>query len=239
MEEENNVETKQATLFEVNSFSLYLILGLFVAMTLIGVWVGYILPSQKVMEREVEVQKLVEVPVYVHENNMNLRTYQDSELGFAFEYPADWGKVSVGNESGNCPSGYVTDDCNFRTLLLRDVYSAGLFLSAETKGHRDYPIGRGAFWGDHAGAISSDYLSRCETSEKCQVFINDNGVYFALYEANPPPEEMGYQPERYYIYNPNSQYYGVILSSHRLNSPLIDNSKLFRETIIDSFRFIE
>jgi len=102
----------------------------------------------------------------------------------------------------------------------------------------DNPIGRGGFWGDVAGEISPSYLSDCEENQECDIVTNDNSVTFAVYKADPPPEEMGYQPERYHVYNPNNQYYGVVLSSHRLNSSP-ENQRLFQEVLIKSFKFIK
>ena len=117
--------------------------------------------------------------------------------------------------------------------------SGGIFLTAETKGHSDNPDGRGGFWGDNAGNISQTYQAECKKDKQCNIVTNSNNVSFALYEADPPPEEMGYMPERYYVYNSNNQYYGIVLSPHRLNSQSSDNSKLFRETVVESFKFLE
>lgn len=167
------------------------------------------------------------------------QTYRDEVLGIMFEYPAAWGEITVGDEKGWCPADYSEDECNFRTLLFKDAYTAGTFLAAETRGHHNNPVGRGGFWGDLAGNISAEYVAECESTERCTIMKNNNGLSFALYAADPPPEEMGYRPERYYIFNPNNQYYGIVLSSHRLDSASSENNRLFKETVIDSFSFLE
>ncbi len=242
MESENNIgEVQENLLNKVTPLSKYLAMALFVILPFIGGWVGYTLAPEKIVDsvvvREVEVEKLVELPVPTNETVTNTKTYEDSELGFAFDYPADWGEITTHNESGTCPQGYVADNCNQRYLIAKGA----TFLSAETRGHSDYPIGRGAFWGDNASNISSNYLSKCESNNKvCTVVTNNNGLSFAFYKGTPDPEDIGgFSSPRYYIYNPNSQYYGVVLSLHQLNSQTQDNSELFKKTVIDSFRFIE
>lgn len=170
--------------------------------------------------------------------SVETKTYRDDDLGITFEYPATWGEITVDDEAGNCPSGYEADNCNFRTLLLKEVYSAAIILSAETKGHHDNPPGRGGFWGDDAGNISLNYISECEASQDCTVVENSNDVKFALYKADSRIE-TNYKPERYYVYNPNNQYYGMVLAADSLNSQATENSSLFKEIVIESFEFIE
>ncbi len=230
-----------APLNKVTAVSKYLAMLLFIALPFIGGYIGYVYAPEKVVTKEVVVEKKIEPTSQEGKSsyNVEIKTYRDSDLGISFDYPASWGEITIDNEPGNCPSGYSADDCNFRTLLVKDVNSAGIFLTAETKGHSDNPIGRGAFWGDPAGNISLTYQAECTNSQGCTLVTNSNDVTFALYEADPPPEEMGYQPERYYVYNPNNQYYGIVLSSHRLNSQSSDNSKLFREIVVESFEFIQ
>lgn len=149
------------------------------------------------------------------------------------------GDITTDDEGGKCATNYSADDCNFRSLFFKEIYSHAIFLTAETRGHHDNPIGRGGFWGDLAGLVTADYLTDCEQNQKCKIVQNKNGVSFAVYEADPPPEEMGYQPERYYVYNPNNQYYGVVLSSNRLDTHSPENNRLFKETVIESFEFFQ
>ena len=217
---------QKSPLHQVTPLSKYLAMALFVLLPFVGGWIGYTLAPEKVVEVEREVIKEVvvenenEVAPQKNENSYSVetKTFRDDSLGITFEYPAVWGEITVNDESGNCPSGYVADDCNFRTLLLNDSSTAAIFLSAETKGHKDNPIGRGGFWGDLAGNISSNYLSECGKIQGCRVVTNGNNVTFALYKADPPPKEMGFMPERYYVYNPNGQYYGIVLSSSEVSA---------------------
>ena len=245
-QEEVAVEQK-SSLHQVTPLSKYLALALFVILPFLGGWIGYTYAPEKVVEiekeviREVVVEKEIEVTPQKNESSYSVetKTYRDAELGIAFEYPAVWGEVTIDDEAGICLPDYVADDCNFRTLLLENVYLGAIFLSAETKGHSDNPVGRGGFWGDLAGDISSNNLSECDQELGCSTVTNSNSVTFALHEADPPPEEMGYQPERYYVYNPDNQYYGLVLSSHRLDSSSPENGRLFKEIVVESFEFIE
>lgn len=163
----------------------------------------------------------------------------DFEVGISFLYPASWGSISFDDEPAVCEkeAGVV---CNFRTYSFESVASGSIFLAAETRGHHENPVGRGAFWGDMAGRIGPDYLTVCQSAPNCEIITNENGLALAHYEADPPPEEQGYLPERYYIYNPDSQYYGLILSPHRLtNSEYVITSEDFRNTVIETFAFLE
>lgn len=227
--------------------SKYLAMALFIILPFIGGYVGYTFAPEKVVEvekvvtKEVMVEKEVESTSRENKSDYGVttKTYRDNELGIAFDYPASWGEITTENERGKCSASYSADDCNFRNLLFEEMYSAAIFLSAETKGHHDNPVGRGAFWGDYAGNITSNYLTECRQNQNCSVVENSNGVSLAMYDADPPPEEIGYQPERYYIYNPNSQYYGLVLSSHRLDGFSPENNRLFKEVIVESLRFLE
>jgi len=240
-EDQNENISKGSSLNRVTPLSKYLALVLFVAMPFIGGWVGYHYAPEKVVEVEKVITKEVVIGVTSKEDknfsSVNIKTFRDETLGLTFDYPSDWGEVTVNDERGSCSQDYALDDCNFRSLLFKDISSQAIFLSAETKGHQDNPIGRGAFWGDMAGSITFNYLSLCEQRNNCSIVKNSNGVAFIMYEADPPPEEMGYQPERYYVHNPDSQYYGLVLSSHRINSQSPENNRMFKEILINSFKF--
>jgi hypothetical protein len=233
--------TSASQIYKVTTLSKYLALALFIILPFLGGWIGYTYALERVFEVEKVITEEVVIEVTSKEDknysSVNIKSYRDETLGLTFDYPSDWGEVTVNDEKGRCSQDYALDDCNFRTLIFKDISSQAIFLSAETKGHQDNPIGRGAFWGDVAGSITSDYLSSCEQRNNCSIVKNSNDVSFIVYEANPPPEEMGYQPERYYVHNPDNQYYGLVLSSHRINSQSPENNRMFKEIVIDSFKF--
>lgn len=134
---------QKSQLHQVTPLSKYLAMALFIILPFVGGYVGYIFAPEKVVEvekvviQEVVVVKEIEVTPQKSEGSYSVetKTYRDDDLGITFEYPAVWGEITIDNEVGNCSAGYTADDCNFRTLLLKDVYSAAIFLSAETKGH--------------------------------------------------------------------------------------------------------
>ena len=242
----NEFESVIAPLKKVTPLSKYLAMVLFIILPFIGGWIGYSLAPEKVvvMEKVVVKEVAVERDVAVEtvniltNNDPGLKIHQDDDLGISFKYPASWGEVTINNEKGTCLQNYTADDCNFRTLLFKDTSNDALFLTAETKGHQSNPVGRGGFWGDIAGDVGPEYLAECEEATNCSLYRNKKGLVFAVYEADPPPEEMGYRPKRYVVYNPDSQYYGLVLSSIRMSSYTPDVDRIFQETVIDTFSFL-
>lgn len=180
------------------------------------------------------------VPVFIPSENklLDLTTYTDEVVGIQFSYPSEWGVVTVNDEKGSCDSSYTDDDCNFRTYLFSDLGEASVFMVAETSGHHLNPVGRDAFWGDQAGSVGKTYATDCEKDQSCSLVENSNGLVLSKYDSDPMTAGgIGYIPERYYLYNPNSEYYGIILSDSRIKSEEI-TPEFFKQTVIDSLTFV-
>ncbi len=247
----NQPESVIAPLQKVTPISKYLAMALFVILPFIGGWIGYTFAPEKV----VEVETVAVVEEGMNSGNtitsnietfddLELETYHDEVLGISFEYPSKWGKLTVLDERGKCSEDYLVDSCNQRLLIFEELNTNGeIFLATETLGHKNNPIGRGGFWGDKAGLITSDYLNLCKMQDECQKLITDNSVVFAKYthhifDWNDTEEGAKTIDDEYHLYRSDHEYYGYVLSPIRIKSAGSEIESEFEKTIIKTFRFI-
>jgi hypothetical protein len=240
---------------QLELFSKYIILlPLVVVLPLFGAWIGYSYAPEKI----IEIEKIVQVPVLIPEHITTtttstevatdavveetdvLRTYQNSEIGIAFEYPASWGDITSEVEKGDCPSDYRADSCQQITLTFSGL--GRIFFAAETLGHENFPVGRGGFWGDGAGEVTPNYLDMCDATQTCKKVSSEHGVLFARYyeplfdwdtDSELPPSSS-----RYLLKHKDNEYYGLILSPRRMLDVSEDIEAVFENTVIKSFRYL-
>jgi hypothetical protein len=244
-------EKQVNTLYRVTPLSKYFAMLLFVLLPFVGGWVGYISAPEKIIEVEkiivkeiptdTEVASGLEDLMIVQNNSVPLASFEDKEIGIGFNYPEAWGTITVSTEAGTCPPTYADDPCQLKILQVKIGTTSEIFFVAETTGHEKYPLGRGGFWGDLAGNIKSDYLDLCSSREFCDVVKNKSGITFARYHAHVSEmgeEETSSLSYEYKVYRHENPYYGLILSSARVKSAGADVEKLFEETIVSSFKFL-
>lgn len=156
----------------------------------------------------------------------NLKSYESDTLNIAFSYPQDWGNISQEKDG--------TDH------IALSVFEKSIIFLAADNGSES--VGRGAYWGDSAGLIDSQgYINNlCDTkneAQNCEIKTNPTGVKYAkvveeVFKFGDPTIETNY-----YIYNPNSKFRGIILSTERLKSKNISNLESKLQNLVDSFYF--
>lgn len=157
----------------------------------------------------------------------NLESYENRTLNVAFSYPQDWGSISQENDG--------TDH-----VALSVFEAVTIFLAAD---NGDDSVGRGAYWGDDAELIDSqkyvDDLCRTKSeAESCAIKINSFGVEYAKVVEEVFKFGDSTIETNYYIYNPNSEFRGIIFSTERLRGRNIQNLEEKLESLVDSFYFI-
>jgi hypothetical protein len=158
----------------------------------------------------------------------DLKSYKNGTLNVAFSYPQDWGNVSQENEG----TAHIS---------LSVFEAATIFLAAYND---DEGPDRGAYWGDMAKLINSQsYInSLCNTkseAQSCEIKTNSSGVKYAkvveeVIKFGDPTVETNY-----YIYNPNSTFRGIIISTERLREKGIENLEQKLQNLIESFYFTD
>lgn len=158
----------------------------------------------------------------------NLKSYENKTLNISFSYPQDWGDVSQEKDG--------TDH-----ISLSVFKSSIIFLAADNGGES---VGRGAYWGDNAELIDSQsYINNlCDTkseAQSCEIKTNSSGVKYAkvveeVLKFGDPTIETNY-----YIYNPNSEFRGILLSTERLRSENINDLESKLQSLVDSFYFTD
>lgn len=153
----------------------------------------------------------------------DFKRYDDEELGFGFALPEGWGEISK------------REEMNHRSLSLE---GGSVFLGADNGGEN---VGRGGYWGDSAELITDqDYITKlCETktdAKSCEIRTNDAGLTYAKVTEDIVQFGPSVEGINYYIFNPNNDYRGIILSTERLDEDGYDRADL--QYIVDNFYFL-
>lgn len=166
-----------------------------------------------------------------------LSHYEDVETRVAFDFPIEWGPVSTEDERGDCPVVTAQDPCNSRRYLFSHIDAGPIFLSVATPEYYKNLPARGPYWGDGAGALTSDSVD-CANKSDCNIITNKNGVKIVkkklLYQQEG--DDGGQYFNFYYVYAPASPYHGLILSDQRISNrdPAIE--KQFEDIVIQSLK---
>ncbi|MDQ1299714.1 MAG: hypothetical protein QG636_382 [Patescibacteria group bacterium] len=181
--------------------------------------------------------------------NGDLTVVTDPEVGIVFEYPADWGPLSVKDERGTC-SGQVakSDPCNQRTYSF-DQIAGGIFMSAQTGLSRNYPVGRGPYWGDSAAKLTSEFIygpyppgSVSLWKSGSTLMISNSGLSIRkLIDTNyiTSGDEPGRVVTFYHLSQPERPYQGILLTQERLTDDTNSNiGRLFEEVLVKSLKEI-
>ncbi|MDP2631339.1 MAG: hypothetical protein Q8P30_01050 [Candidatus Uhrbacteria bacterium] len=157
--------------------------------------------------------------------------YQGEELGLSFEYPAKWEEI--------------TEDTDHGHFILK----AGddTFLSAD-----NYPYegpDRGFGWTDLAVLIegSESIDNFCENPifpqnniRDCEVLTNTNGVTYVktLEEMQAEGGLLGIA-HNYYLFNPNADFSGIVISSIWLDENNLFNLENTLDRLVKSIKFTQ
>ncbi|MEA3249196.1 MAG: hypothetical protein U9Q03_02460 [Patescibacteria group bacterium] len=169
-------------------------------------------------------------------------TYFHDALKLAFEYPSEWGPVTIREEMGTDPTGrqiVIGLMLYFRDMA--EQSGGGLFLHASNP-NTDPVDRRLDYWGSDGVAISSAFDLRgwCDDKEDCDYFTNVHGVLIAKQKVNPGGVEGGASFNVYYLHNKGGGYNGVALSSERLDIKFgaINMQKGFEE-LVDGIKLLD
>lgn len=157
-----------------------------------------------------------------------LESYENKTLNIAFFYPQDWGNISQ-EKNG-------TDH-----ITLSAFQAPTVFLAADNGGKS---VPRGAYWGDSAGLIDSQsYIDNlCGTknkAQKCEIKINSAGVKYAKVVEEVMDIGGSTIETNYYIYNSNSEFRGIIISTDRLKAKNTEALEEKLQNLVDSFHFTD
>lgn len=158
-------------------------------------------------------------------SNPNVSTFSDTEIWVSFSYPSNWWEITKSSEE-NDGKKYLIGLSKDKENIFAVFHNGGT------------PVARWGFWWDMAMNISgSAYVSSfCTGKTKCTVHTNSNDIPYVkyYYEAGVMGSEQTKSTIAYYLFNPNSDFRGIIVSNDRIpNEP---ESSL--DTIVESFKFI-
>jgi len=165
-----------------------------------------------------------EVPAEVEEvEEEQFATYTSDRLAISFSYPLEWKALT---ETFEELTGQVTIRNN------GDIFLAANNPDYKAKGDR------GAYWGDNALKITSQsYITNyCENKSACELKTNDNGIKYV--KVSEKPGLFTGTATNYYIFYPQSNYPGIMLSTHGLSTKIL-NSEEILDGIVDSLKFVD
>jgi hypothetical protein len=149
------------------------------------------------------------------EEGKTVKYFHDA-LKVAFDYPAEWGPVTIREEMARDPYGkqiVVGLMLYFRDMA--EQSGGGLFMHANNP-NTDPTDRRLDYWGTDAVEISSahDLRGWCTGKTDCEYITNSHGVQIAKQRINP----AGAAFDVYYLHNPRGGYNGVAVSMERLDA---------------------
>ena len=208
-------------------------------------------------EKETEETKTPSVDEPSKEEEKTSNTYSDEVLGLSFYFPAAWGTIIVNEEEGFTESAdqeALPVDENGQFLFDGIVNRSLSFSQAEKNAPTVFlvahnpsvsSLGRGGYWGDQAGQLTSakglqqwcqttlpDYInSRCTLSENAQGILighkhSDEKSFYGNTTSNI---------DEYGIYHADHTFSGIILSTEAIGSLYADSL----QKIVDSLSFKE
>lgn len=197
----------------------------------------------QILENENEIENL-ESTVSEYEEDIdakveyltNFPEYNNDKIGVTFNYPEEWGDITATESDDGHGEGVVANI----TIRASAIGADGdHFMYAVAKGNE---LGRGGWWGDNAVNIENQqYIdSYCIDKENCTVSTNPNGIKYAKHTTTVSTE--GFSKDNidvYYIYNPNSEFYGITLYSIQLEEAGIENAKEKLAELVNTLAFVE
>jgi len=195
----------------------------------------------QVLEKENEIEDL-ETTVTKYETDIDARVeyltnfpeYKNETIGLSFNYPKELGPIrySEGTEGGEEEVAKVT-------LGFEKIEDYNTFLHTVKK----EPVGdRGGYWGDKAVNIKDqDYINNfCNDKENCTIYTTPNDITVAKL-TDTTAESEGYSDpgvDEYHLFHPDSEYYGIVISTHALMKAGIENEKQIVSDLVDTIKFI-
>ena len=247
-----------APLYRVTRLSKWLALALFLVLPFGGFWLGLqqsptvvvitideTMPPESVAEIEPSVgleSTDADEPVASGRSGA-LREYVDPSTGIQFAYPVEWGVVRVGTEYGECPNHIPPEECMMRTYSVQDPASgeSAVFLVAATALHGQYPMPRGAFWGDFVHQIESAWRESCREQSNCSLVTTAAAIEVAHHQSGAMTGDGSRVTdprltEWYYVSRDGAIFDRVAASPIELRWADVTADE-FRETVIATLQF--
>lgn len=159
--------------------------------------------------------------------------YQNDRLKLKFSYPRAWGAITEKDELPRI--GQIT-------LRL----SGDIFLAADNSYHEG---GRGSYWGDYGTFLKNQasITNLCnkpfaspERVKSCSILQNANGISYAKTQEEICTEGgCDGIATSYYLYNPNSEFKGIVISSDRLRHNNIPQLEMNLDELVKSISFVK
>lgn len=173
------------------------------------------------------------IPTEEEQKDTSLQEYKNDGLKLAFTYPKDWGVITEGDRFP-----YVGQ------IILR------LFDTTFLAANNDFGGGdRGGYWGDYAWFIGnqSSIINFCndpfqfpDRIESCSILQNENGISYAKTQEEICSEAgCSGIATNYYLYNPNSEFRGIVISSAFLRDNNISRLDTQLDELVQSISFLQ
>ena len=168
-------------------------------------------------------------------------SYEHGAIGIKFRYPSAWGKVKISEESGqasdgsNVIAGLVLSFADMSSANMPAVFAHASNSSLDLSSRdRDY-------WGTVGAQIKSaeDVQGWCDGQGGCRIFQNSQGLLVARIEGSIQIDEnLTKRVYQYYLFNPNSGYSGLVLSSQSLVELGVTDSVGLFEQVVDTVTWV-
>jgi len=202
----------------------------------------------QILENEKEIDNLTnqtqDVEKQIEERAEYLTKYSeyvDETIGISFFYPKSWGNIVIDDEQIPGEEGIANRLLMLSTGVIDEKPDSYIFLHAAT----GTGIGRGGYWGDNAMEITNlDYInSYCNEKENCTTSTNKNGITIAKYNNPEVLHTPGSDPVsyiQYFIYNPNTDLHGIMISGVNLDYNMTNIPDIGEglEEVADTLKFL-
>jgi len=195
--------------------------------------------TQEELPVEAELEKVEKVEDEIMTEEVSTKRYEDEKLKITFDYPAEWGELEYGDNEQYC-------------VLTRGISIKGkssFFSAANNIKPCEFGVNgwqsRNLFFADQEFV---DALCENERWEKqsCKIKTNASGVTYAKTIGNiiTYVKEFGEEVAPvYYIFNPNSDYSSIVLSTGKtfVDGALVESDVTEEQldVLVESLEFIE
>lgn len=180
------------------------------------------------------------------------KQYESKKLKIAFTYPKDWGTInqkienSFDSSFSTCALNIGKEKTNFLSGVKKIIDEGFGTDSWELKAlsinsQKDIEKYCSLFNAKCPARDKSDWCKERKGKEKCELKKNSAGIKFVKVKevVTHLGEEKGSVETNYFIFNPKSEYKGIIISTESLKMKKITNLVGKLDSLVGSLRFIK